>query len=199
MWWSEVAHLIPAELLLLLLWSVQKWSEKGQRERELQGKGGITRGCMFAWACVRIGYGTEWRQSRGRVQQRDRRVMLVRISWKTSRQNRLWREYSGKGGERLPNQRKGKRNKMRAKTSNKQWKNTQNTDKSIEILLRKKANLDNHIESDLTGLVAAVRDSISACVIQMLLVDCNNSKQVSRLCQLWRTLAALAARACSFC
>lgn len=40
------------------------------------------------------------------------------------------------------------------------------------------------MESDLTGLVAAVRDSISACVIHMLLVDCNNSKQVSRFCQL---------------
>lgn len=39
------------------------------------------------------------------------------------------------------------------------------------------------MESDLTGLVAAVRDSISACVIHILLVDCNNSKQVRHLCQ----------------
>lgn len=31
---------------------------------------------------------------------------------------------------------------------------------------------------DLTGFVAAVRDSISAWVIQMLLVDCNNDKQI---------------------
>lgn len=35
--------------------------------------------------------------------------------------------------------------------------------------------------SDLTGLVAAVRDSISACVIHILLVDCNR-KQVKHLC-----------------
>lgn len=35
------------------------------------------------------------------------------------------------------------------------------------------------MDSDLTGLVAAVRDSISACVIHILLVDCNR-KQVSQ-------------------
>lgn len=54
------------------------------------------------------------------------------------------------------------------------------------------------MESDLTGLVAAVRDSISACVIHILLVDCNNSKQVRHLCQSWRTLAMLAVKVCSF-
>lgn len=83
---------------------------------------------------------------------------------------------------------------MRAKTLNKQWKNTQNIVKHIKILPRKKVNWNNSIESDLTGLVAAVRDSISACVIHMLLVDCTNSKQVRRLREPGRTLAMLAVR-----
>lgn len=39
-----------------------------------------------------------------------------------------------------------------------------------------------HMKYNLTGLVAAVRDSISACVIQMLLVDCNSSAQIISLC-----------------
>lgn len=39
-----------------------------------------------------------------------------------------------------------------------------------------------HMKYNLTGLVAAVRDSISACVIQMLLVDCNGSAQIISLC-----------------
>ena len=37
----------------------------------------------------------------------------------------------------------------------------------------------------LTGLVAAVRDSISACVIQILLVDCNDSKQMQHQSSSW--------------
>lgn len=61
---------------------------------------------------------------------------------------------------------------------------TQNTAKHIKTLPRNKVNVNNHMESDLTGLVAAVRDSISACVIQILLVDCNNSKQVRHFGQL---------------
>lgn len=74
----------------------KKWKGKRDREkekeRELQGEGGITRGCMFAWACVRIRYRTEWRQSRGRVQWRDRRVLLVRISWKNITSKQILRE-----------------------------------------------------------------------------------------------------------
>lgn len=38
--------------------------------------------------------------------------------------------------------------------------------------------------------MAAVRDSISACVIHILLVDCNR-KQVQHLCQLWPMLTML--------
>lgn len=52
------------------------------------------------------------------------------------------------------------------------------------------------MKSELTGLVAAVRDSISACVIHILLVDCNDSKQVRRVCEPWRLLAMLAVRVC---
>lgn len=81
---------------------------------------------------------------------------------------------------------------MRAKTSNKQYcKAYQNI--SLE------AHLRNHMESDLTGLVAAVRDSISACVIHILLVDCKNSRQAKHLCQLWWTLMMLGVRVCSCC